>query len=81
MEKHFYAPIKPELAVPENQRYWLLPSTMDKVAEAIAESPIDICIGGWGQDGHIAYNQARRHPYSKISLKRSGKLYNPNTRE
>ena len=31
-------------------------------------SPIDITYGGWGQDGHIAYNQARRHPLSHISL-------------
>jgi glucosamine-6-phosphate deaminase len=23
---------------------------------------------GWGQDGHIAYNQARRHPYSPVTL-------------
>jgi len=20
-------------------------------------------LGGWGQDGHVAYNQARRHPF------------------
>ena len=25
-------------------------------------------MGGWGQDGHLAYNQARRHPFSKISI-------------
>ena len=27
-----------------------------------ATSSVDITIGGWGQDGHIAYNQTRRHP-------------------
>jgi glucosamine-6-phosphate deaminase len=68
MEKHFYGGIRPELAVPEQQRFWLLPSTMDKVATAIAAAPIDITVGGWGQDGHVAYNQARRHPYSSITL-------------
>ena len=68
MERHFYAGIRPDLAVPPAQRLWLLPSTAERVAEAIAEAPIDVTIGGWGQDGHVAYNQARRHPYSHVSL-------------
>jgi glucosamine-6-phosphate deaminase len=68
MERHFYGGIRAELAVPESQRYWLLPSTADAVAVAIAEAPIDLTLGGWGQDGHVAYNQARRHPYSHVSL-------------
>jgi glucosamine-6-phosphate deaminase len=41
---------------------------MESVADAIRQSPIDITIVGWGQDGHVAYNQARRHPYSAITL-------------
>jgi glucosamine-6-phosphate deaminase len=68
MEKHFYGGIRAELQVPEHQRFWLLPSTIDDVATAIQSAPIDITIGGWGQDGHIAYNQARRHPYSSVTL-------------
>lgn len=68
METHFYGGIRAELAVPPEQRFWLLPSTMDKVAAAIAMAPIDITVGGWGPDGHVAYNQARRHPYSTITL-------------
>jgi len=68
MEKHFYGGIRPELQVPQEQRFWLLPSTMERVATAIQAAPIDVTIGGWGQDGHIAYNQARRHPYSSITL-------------
>jgi glucosamine-6-phosphate deaminase len=68
MEKHFYGGVRAELQVPEAQRFWLLPSTLDRVREAIAAAPIDITVGGWGQDGHVAYNQARRHPYSSITL-------------
>ena len=68
MEKYFYGGIQPELAVPEAQRFWLLPSTAEQVRQAISAAPIDITVGGWGQDGHIAYNQARRHPYSSITL-------------
>jgi len=68
MEKYFYGGIHSELAVPEAQRFWLLPSTAEQVRQAISAAPIDITVGGWGQDGHIAYNQARRHPYSSITL-------------
>jgi glucosamine-6-phosphate deaminase len=67
MERHFYGGIQPELAVPEAQRVWLLPSTAEEVATAIVEAPIDLTLGGWGQDGHVAYNQARRHPFSHVT--------------
>lgn len=68
MLEHFYDPVSPDLAVPEANRHWLFPETMAEVAEKIAEAPIDLTYGGWGQDGHIAYNQARRQPYSPLSL-------------
>lgn len=68
MEDHFYNPIRAELSVPEKNRFWLRPETMREVEERIADAPIDIAYGGWGQDGHVAYNQARRHPYSEITL-------------
>ena len=68
MEKHFYGGINPELAVPESQRFWLLPSTIENVRIALAESPVDITVGGWGQDGHVAYNQSRRHPFNQSTL-------------
>jgi len=68
MEKVFYNPVDPELAVPEANRMWLAPATMETVRKQIWSAPIDITYGGWGQDGHIAYNQARRHPFSQVSL-------------
>lgn len=68
MERHFYGGIELSLNVPSAQRHFLLPSTMAEVRSAIAEAPIDLTLGGWGQDGHVAYNQARRHPYSAASL-------------
>jgi glucosamine-6-phosphate deaminase len=68
MEEHFYGGIDSALAVPEEQRFWLYPETMEKVREAIRSAPVDITLGGWGQDGHIAYNQARRHPFSSLSV-------------
>jgi glucosamine-6-phosphate deaminase len=68
MERYFYAPILPELSVPEENRNWLLPETMEAVGEKIWAAPVDLTYGGWGQDGHLAYNQARRNPYSRLSL-------------
>jgi glucosamine-6-phosphate deaminase len=68
MERHFYSPVESDLAVPEKQRVWLNGDNVTEVAERIASAPIDLTYGGWGQDGHIAYNQARRHPFSHASL-------------
>jgi glucosamine-6-phosphate deaminase len=68
MLKYFYGNIDKELEVPKEQRFFLEPRTMEVIKEKIWEAPIDITLGGWGQDGHIAYNQARRHPFSNISL-------------
>lgn len=68
MTRHFYDPVHPGLAVPERNRMWLRPGTMDVVRRRIAEKPLDLTYGGWGQDGHIAYNQARRHPFSRLTI-------------
>lgn len=62
MERHFYSGVQSELSVLEEQRHWLTPATMDMVKAAIEAAPINITVGGWGQDGHVAYNQAKRHP-------------------
>jgi len=68
MERHFYDPVRPALAVPAANRFWLSPSTTEQVRAAISARPPHLTLGGWGQDGHIAYNQARRHPYSRVTL-------------
>lgn len=68
MERHFYGGIRPELNVPEAQRRWLLPETIERVRAALAEAPLDLTLGGWGQDGHVAYNQARRHPLLPVGV-------------
>ncbi len=68
MERHFYAPVQPDLAVPEENRVWLRPNNIDAVLARIAEAPLDLTYGGFGQDGHIAYNQARRNPYNRITV-------------
>lgn len=68
MIKNFYNPVKDELAVPEENRHFLDPLTAACIKKEIAKEPIDITYGGWGQDGHIAYNQSRRQPYSGLTI-------------
>ncbi len=68
MLKHFYEPIDAELSVPEEHRHWLYATNIEEIKIKIAEAPIDITYGGWGQDGHVAYNQARRHPFSHVTI-------------
>ena len=68
METYFYGPIDESLSVPLENRHFLYPKVMHQVKEMISSAPIDYTLGGWGQDGHIAYNQSRRHPFSTITL-------------
>jgi glucosamine-6-phosphate deaminase len=68
MEREFYDPVDPELAVPEANRHWPRADNVEQIASAAAAAPIHLTYGGWGQDGHIAYNQARRQPYSRLTL-------------
>lgn len=68
MEQYFYDPVDPALAVPEKNRVFPTADNVKEIKERIWAAPIDITYGGWGQDGHIAYNQTRRHPYSHITL-------------
>jgi glucosamine-6-phosphate deaminase len=68
MEKYFYNPVLPELSVLEENRNWLNGWNILEIKVKIEMAPIDITYGGWGQDGHIAYNQSRRHPFSHVTL-------------
>lgn len=68
MEKYFYGGIPDELSVPSHQRFFPEPSKIDYILEKFADGPIDLTLGGFGQDGHIAYNQSRRHPFSNITV-------------
>lgn len=68
MQRNFYDPIDIALQVPSTQRRWPSAATLDDISADLAAQPADLVYGGWGQDGHVAYNQARRNPYSGLSL-------------
>ena len=57
------------------------PSTIESVRAAIDAAPIDLTLGGWGQDGHVAYNQARRHPYHAREPRGARALHDPHPGE
>ena len=68
MERAFYGPVEEELQVAVENRVWLNGGNIAEVRERIEEAVVDIAYGGWGQDGHIAYNQSRRSHYSPVSV-------------
>jgi glucosamine-6-phosphate deaminase len=68
MERNFYAPIPSALNVLAQNQVWLNGENIDEVRERISASPVDLVYGGWGQDGHVAYNQSHRHPYHSLTL-------------
>ena len=68
MEKNFYEPVDKDLAVPGHNRNWLNGNNIDEIKNKIRQEEIDITYGGWGQDGHVAYNQSKRHPFHHLTL-------------
>lgn len=68
MERYFYGGIKEELQVLTENRHFLTPYNMQEMSDMIAGTEIDYTLGGWGQDGHVAFNQANRNPYVEVSL-------------
>jgi glucosamine-6-phosphate deaminase len=68
MEKNFHGGIPDDLCVPVENRIHPNMKNIHEIREKIEAAPIDILIGGWGQDGHIAYNQANRNPFVKMTI-------------
>ena len=68
MHTYFYEAVDPELRVKEENRHYLTPDNVKEMSEQIENTEIDYTMGGWGQDGHIAFNQAKRSPYSVVTI-------------
>lgn len=68
MHKYFYSGVRKELQVLPENRHYLTPYNIEEIAEMISQVEIDYALGGWGQDGHVAFNQANRDPYVNITL-------------
>jgi glucosamine-6-phosphate deaminase len=68
MDRHFYNCIDNDLQVLHENRHYLTPYNLCEISGMIEENDIDYTLGGWGQDGHIAFNQAIRNPYSHVTI-------------
>lgn len=58
MDVEFYSLVRPELAVPENQRHFPKPGhelEYDALLDSLGGA--DLCVGGLGINGHIAFNE------------------------
>lgn len=59
MNRTVYTKIKPELVMPKEQRIFPDPHDPENMARVIKElGGVDICFGGIGINGHLAFNEA-----------------------
>lgn len=68
MEKYFYGAVREDLQVEMKNRHYLTPDNVSEMTGMILEEEIDYTLGGWGQDGHVAFNQAKRNPFVTVTL-------------
>ncbi len=58
MDRTVYTKIKPELVMPEEQRVFPDPNNVEYIPELIEKlGGVDICFGGIGINGHVAFNE------------------------
>ncbi len=59
MDRTVYTKIKPELVMPEEQRIFPDPKNLTNIQDMIEKlGGVDICFGGIGINGHVAFNEA-----------------------
>lgn len=74
MDKYVYNAIDPELVMPEEQRWFPTRGREEEEWELIQSlGGIDICFGGVGVNGHVAFNEAAE-PDDPISKEEFAKL-------
>lgn len=70
MKRGFYGPIRPDLNVPENQRFFPSIFDIDGISKAIEKfGGVDTTYAGIGYHGHIAMVEPSYSPWYTISLK------------
>ncbi len=84
METEFYKRVKPELVMPESQRHFPQPGKEKEFDELIEKlGGVDLCLGGLGINGHIAFNEAAEEndPITAEEFANLGTRVLPITRE
>ena len=60
MDRTVYTKIRPELLMPQEQRVFPDPKDPERMTRLVEElGGVDICFGGIGINGHLAFNEAR----------------------
>ncbi len=60
MKRSVYEKIDPELVMPQEQRIFPDPKAPEKIHEIITRlGGVDVCFGGIGINGHLAFNEAQ----------------------
>lgn len=83
MDRTVYTKIKQELVMPENQRVFPDPENLTYIPELIEKlGGVDICFGGIGINGHLAFNEAREDMSAQefVQLGTRVLFLNPETR-
>mgnify|MGYP000964199649 CR=1 FL=1 len=83
MDRNVYSQIKPELVMPENQRIFPDPNNVEYIPNLIEElGGVDICFGGIGINGHVAFNEPQEEltPEEFLQLKTRVRDIAPETR-
>ena len=59
MKREFYDLVDPDLVMPESQRHFPVPGKETEYDKKIEElGGVDLCLGGLGINGHVAFNEA-----------------------
>ncbi len=67
--RRFFGSIDAELRIPDSQYHVPHPFRIDAISEAIAESGgVDVCYGGIGYHGHVAFNEPPVSRWARISV-------------
>lgn len=69
MRRELFAPIDPELRIPEEQCFFPHPFRIDEISQKIREvGGIDCCFGGIGYHGHVAFNEPPLSRWHKVTV-------------
>ncbi|MBI1791121.1 MAG: 6-phosphogluconolactonase [Acidobacteria bacterium] len=69
--RRFFASIDPELRIPESQYHVPHPYRIDEIGEAIQRAGgIDVCYGGIGYHGHVAFNEPPLSRWARITVEK-----------
>lgn len=71
MERHVYSRIKEELNILEENRIFPNPDDLTRIPELIKEKGVDLCVGGLGITGHVAFNEAENVPVEEFLTRKT----------